>query len=91
MVRPCPRLAPAHRYAQCALLRCRHRVFHCSVQLLRLERDKVCERDSTQLDRYVQDPCHMDRQLGIRLGDPDVANLTPTGRWLRPVGLWHGA
>lgn len=91
MVRPCPRLAPARRHTQCALLWRRHRVFHRSVQLLRPERYKVRERDGTQLDRYVQDSCHLDCQLGIGLGDPDVANFTPSGRWLRPVGLWHGA
>lgn len=91
MVRPCPGLAPARRHTQCALLWRRHRMFNRPVQLFRLERDKVRERDGTQLDRYVQDPCHLDRQLGIGMGDSEVAGLTPAGRRFRSVGLWHGA
>ena len=66
-------------------------MFHRTVQLLRFERDKVRERDGTQLDGYVQDPCDLDRQLDTGMGDSHVADFTPAGRRLRPVGLWHGA
>lgn len=66
-------------------------MFHRPVQLFRLERDKVRERNGTQLDGYVQDPRHLDRQLDTGMGDPDVADFTPAGRRFRPVGLWHGA
>jgi hypothetical protein len=60
-------------------------------QLLRLERDKICERDRTKPDRYLQDARHLDRQLDAGLGDAHVAHLALTGRRVRSAGLWHGA
>ena len=60
------------------------------VQLLRLERDKIRERDRAQSDGYVQDARHLDRQLDAGLGDAHVAHLALAGRWVRPAGLWHG-
>jgi hypothetical protein len=53
MVRSRTRLAPARRHAQRALFWRRHRLLHRPVQLLRLERDEVRERDGAQLDRHM--------------------------------------
>lgn len=66
-------------------------MLYLPVQLLRLERDKVRERDRTKPDRHLQDARHLDRQLDAGLGDAHVAHLALTGRRVRPAGLWHGA
>ncbi|KAH9083865.1 hypothetical protein EDB83DRAFT_55709 [Lactarius deliciosus] len=65
----------------------------CSIALFNffgLSVTKYVSATARKLDGYVQDPCNLDRQLDIGMGDSD-ANLTPAGRRLRPVGLWHGA
>lgn len=64
-------------------------MLHRPVQLLRLERDQVRERDLAKLDRHVQDSRDLDRQLVVGLGDPQVAGFALAGSWVRPVGLWH--
>lgn len=89
MVRSRTRLSSASRHAERPLLWHRHRHLDRPLQLFRVERHEVRERDLPEPDRHVQDARDLDRQLVAGLGDARVAHLTLAGDRVRPAGLWH--